>query len=115
MPSGLTQAEYIGHRIQSRMLLARPQRRADRAASEDHAVLGPVGNLDALRWSSKDHGVIAHYRAPAQRGKADVAGPARAGVTVTASHGMLGKIDSSALSRCLPGSECAMSGILSHS
>jgi hypothetical protein len=58
-----------------------------------------VHELDALGRPGKDHGVIAHHRAAAQRGKADVPGAACAGFTVAAAHRTLVEVDAAALGR----------------
>src|SRR5260370_22894614 len=68
-----------------------------RAAGENHAIFGPVRELDPLRRTGKDHGMLADHRAAAQRSKADITGTARAGHAVTAAHRMPRKIDAAAL------------------
>ncbi len=49
--------------------------------------------------AGKDHAVIADHRTAAQRGKADVAGAARAGVAVAALHRALIEVDAAAFRR----------------
>src|SRR6266700_49289 len=95
--SKITQAENIGHRIESRFPPPRPQRRLERPAGEDHAVLRLVHELETLGRAGKDHAMVADHGAAAQRRKSDVARAARAGLPVATSHRALGKIDAAPL------------------
>ena len=67
-----------------------------RAASEDHAILGAMGEFDPLGRPGKDHRMLAHHSAAAQRGEADIARLARAGDAVAAAFRMRGEIDAAA-------------------
>src|SRR6202142_1254860 len=87
------QPQHIHHRIEPGLLCARPQRGMQRAAREDHAVLGLVHQFDALGRTGEDHAVLAHHTAAAQRGKADVAGLAYTGVAVAAGDPVLVELD----------------------
>src|SRR5262249_4932616 len=98
-PSNVAQAEHVGHRVEPWRAATRPQCRTHGAAGEDHPVLGPMVELDALSRPREDHCVIAHPRAAAQRGKADIAGATRAGMAVAAALGALIEIDPAALRR----------------
>ena len=53
--------------------------------------------LDALGRPGKDHGMIAHHRAATQRGKADVASAAGAGMAVAPALRALVEIDAAAV------------------
>ena len=93
------QPQHIGHRIKPGLLVARPERRVQRAAREDHAVLGAVHQLDPLGGPGEDHAVLADHGAAAQRRKADVARLARAGLAVAAARRMRREIDAAAFRR----------------
>ena len=66
--------------------------------------------LDALCRPGEDHTVVADYRAATQRGKADIAGAAHAGVAVTRTHRALLEVDTAALRRRAPEHECGSRG-----
>src|SRR5215204_6396609 len=53
--SEVSQTQHIRHRIKPRLLAARPQRGPERAAREDHAVLGLVDELEAFGRSGKNY------------------------------------------------------------
>ena len=72
--SEVATAEHVGHGVVAGLLVARPQRRPDRAASEEAAVLGLVSKLDALDRAGEDDRVLADDGAAAQGREADVAG-----------------------------------------
>src|SRR5262249_44892127 len=82
-------SEHVGHGVEAGRLAARPQRRLDRTAGEQHAVFGLVGEFEPLGGSGKDDAVIAHHRAAAQRRKTDVAALARASDAVAPARGTL--------------------------
>src|ERR1041385_6340368 len=96
LASEILQSQHIRHRIEPGLLALGPERRGERAAGEDHAVLGAVYELDALGGSRGDYPVLAHPRAAAQRRKADVAHLARAGLAIAAALGMAREIDAAA-------------------
>ena len=77
-----------------------------RAAREDHAVLGLVHELDALGGAGKDHAVFADHAAAAQIRKTDIAGMARAGIAVAAAHRILVEIDAAAFRRRAAKHQC---------
>jgi len=58
-----------------------------------------MGQFDALPVAGEDHAMVARHRAPAQRGKADIAGMARAGVAVAAAHRISVEVDAAAFRR----------------
>src|SRR5947207_6256597 len=91
--SGRAQAEHVVHGIRPRWLAARPQRRLDAAAGEDHAVFRPVDELDALGGTGEDHAVLARHGAAAHRDKTDIARLARPGVAVAPAIRARGKLD----------------------
>src|ERR1700687_4637372 len=98
-PSNVAKSEHVGHRIKSRLLRARPEGRVQRAARENHAVLGLVHQFDALGGPGKNHAVLADHAAAAQGRKADIARLARAGVAVAAFYRMLVELDAAAFRR----------------
>jgi len=63
---------------------------------KDRPVLGAVVQLDPLRWPGKDHAVIAHHGAAAQRCKANIARATRAGMPIAAADRMLVQVDAAA-------------------
>src|SRR5262245_53213394 len=88
-----SQAKHVGHRIKSRGAAASPQRRLDRAASENPAIGGDMGKLDALAGAGEDHPVLADHVAAAERGKADIAFAPRPDIAVASPHAALVKGD----------------------
>src|SRR5262245_44331838 len=88
-PFGSVEAEHVHHAVDPWTLAAAPQGGLDGAAREDAAVGGVVLQLDDLAVGGEQDAVIAHHAAAAQRGKADVAAPARAGVAVAHAHARL--------------------------
>jgi hypothetical protein len=83
LPAQGSKTDDVLHGVKSRALAARPQRRSNRALSENSAVGGDMGKLDALAGAGENHLVLADHVAAAQGGKADVAFAARADVAVT--------------------------------
>ena len=96
------QAEHVGHGVKAGFLVKAPQGRLDGAAGEDRAVLGAVGQFDALALAGQNDGVLADDGTAAQGGKADRALLARAGVTVAHAHRRRIQIDATAFRRRLP-------------
>src|SRR3546814_17553062 len=82
--SDVCSSDLLRHRVAIGLLVHQPQRRADRAAREDHAVFGAMGKRDHLLGAREDHVMVARDRASAQAGAADLALPARAGEAVAA-------------------------------
>src|SRR5690606_3735145 len=85
--------ENIEHGIQSWLLFACPERCLDGATREDRPVLGLMRERDALAGAGKDHRMVTHHRAAAQRGEADRAFLAWAGMPVAHAHGMPAEVD----------------------
>src|SRR6202047_1017138 len=93
--------EHVGHRVKPRLLVARPKGGLDGALREHGAVLGAVRQLDTLHGTCKNHAVIAGDGTAAQRRKADIARPPRAGVAVAAPRRVLVEDDAAARRRGL--------------
>src|SRR4029453_15165379 len=89
---GAFNAQHIHHGKEAWALAASPQRRLDRAASENAAVGGEVRELDALPVGGEDHGVVAHDAAAPERVKADVAAAPLAGMAVATAGAHLGEV-----------------------
>src|SRR5690606_38881627 len=87
------EAKNVAHRVEAGLLAVCPQRRFDRPMRKELAIFGMVGQDDALASAGQNHRVIADYRTAPQRGKADRAFLAWAGVTIANPHALLGKID----------------------
>src|SRR6185437_10259179 len=102
----ILEPEHVGHGIKPRLLATRPQRRMQRTTREDHAVLSLVHELDALGRPGENHAVLADHAAAAQRGEADIARLARAGVAVAARNLMLVEIDAAPFRRRAAEHQC---------
>jgi AraC family transcriptional regulator of adaptative response/methylated-DNA-[protein]-cysteine methyltransferase len=63
--------ENIRDGVKAGLLALAPFRRRHRAAREDAAVLGDMGQYDAFARSGQDHVMLADHRAAAQRSKSD--------------------------------------------
>src|SRR5262245_28922555 len=88
-----SQAKHVHHRIKSGGAAASPQRRLDRAASENPAIGGDMGKLDALAGAGEDHPMLADHVAAAERGKPDIAFAPRPDIAVAGPHAALVKGD----------------------
>src|SRR6202048_1380197 len=56
--SKIGEHQNVGHGIEPGRLAARPQGALDGAAGKQHAILGPVGQLDPLGGAGEDHAVL---------------------------------------------------------
>ena len=74
-------------------LVLAPERRAHRAAGEEHAVGGDMAQHHPLAGAGEDHLVLADHVAAAQAGEADGALGPRAGDAVAAALGGVGEVD----------------------
>src|ERR1700692_4874158 len=88
--------EHVGHRVKPRLLVARPKGGLDGALREHGAVLGAVRQLDTRQRACKNPAVLAGNGTAAQRRKADIARPPRAGVAVAAARRVLVEDDAAA-------------------
>src|SRR5205814_958915 len=92
----IIEAENVGHGIEAGLMTARPERRPERAARKNNAVLRPVHELQPLGGAGEDHAVVADHAAAAQRGETDTAGTAVAGIAGPPQHRTLRDIDAAA-------------------
>src|SRR5690606_12329228 len=83
------EAENVGHRIEPGLAAARPQRRLYGTPSEDLPILRMMRQDNPLRRAGEVDAVLADDGAAAQRGKADIALAAWAGMAVTDAHRMV--------------------------
>ena len=86
-----SQTEHIPHRVEAWGPAPGPKRRPDRAAGENAPISGDMRKLDTLARPGKDHPMLADHVAAAERGKADIAFPAWAGIAVAAAHTTFGE------------------------
>src|SRR5689334_695670 len=91
--SDLAEAEHVHHRIEARLAALAPERRPERAAGEDGAVLRAMGDLDPLAGAGEDHAVVPHDRAAPQAGEADVAGAPGSRDAVASPRRVGGEVD----------------------
>src|SRR6516165_11974062 len=103
MPAGdiskILEPQNVGHRIKARFLATRPQRRVQRPARKDHAILGAMRELDALGGTGEDHRMVTDHRAATQRRKADIAGRTWPGHAVAATRRAFRQIDTTPFGR----------------
>lgn len=93
--------EHLIHRIPSRWLGLEPERRFQRAARENGAVLGAVGEFDALILRHEIDGVVPRDGATAQAGKSNRTLCPCAGQSVTTTLAHLVQTDTAPRCRCL--------------
>ena len=79
-----SEAQDIAHGVEARRLARRPARRPKRAARKERAVHAAVREFEPLALADEHHRVLAHHIAAAQRRKADIAIPPRAGMALAA-------------------------------